>query len=124
MCLIQIAALTSPDPAIRAEVRQWVTSTGAQCEDYPNSLRCTATVGAVNELLSTKLSAFKQHTKAGRTIHRLHPKDSYEVPAELEGKLLFLTNLADFPTVKRRNGVFHGINADAKTGKVEATDYS
>lgn len=121
----EVNRLTAPKSEVRAEVREWVTSTGAVCKDYPHSLRCTGTVDQVETLLSTKVSAFKQHTRNGQIVHRVHPRDqSWSIPERLQGKLLFLTNLVDFPTVRRRNGVFQAINADHVTGRVQATDYS
>jgi hypothetical protein len=119
-----VNSLTAPSAAVRSEVAAWVTSTGAACVDMPHSLKCEATVAQVEALLSTRLSAFKQHTKGGKIVHRIHPKDTYTIPNKLVGKLLFLTSLVDFPTVRRRNGVFQAITADHSTGRVEATDYS
>jgi hypothetical protein len=118
----QVEALTAPPAAVRAEVRAWVTSTGASCGDYPTSLRCTATVAQVNALLATTVSAFRQTTKGGKIVHRIHPDTPYTFPAHLDGKLEFLTNLADFPTVKRRNGRVQAI--EIVDGKAAATDYA
>lgn len=118
----EVNALIAPAASLRAEVRAWVTSTGAKCVDFPSSLRCTASAGAVNALLQTTLSAFSQ-LPSGRTVHRLHPDTEYTWPAHLDGKLLFLTNLADFPTARRRNGRMQAIGVDAE-GKAAATDYA
>ena len=122
MTQAQVEALTAPPAAVRAEVRAWVTSTGASCGDYPTSLRCTATVAQVNALLATTVSAFRQTTKGGKIVHRIHPDTPYTFPAHLDGKLEFLTNLADFPTVKRRNGRVQAI--EIVDGKAAATDYA
>jgi tripeptidyl-peptidase-1 len=118
----EVNALIAPAASLRAEVRAWVTSTGAKCVDFPSSLRCTASAGAINALLQTTLSAFSQ-LPSGRTVHRLHPDTEYTWPAHLDGKLLFLTNLADFPTARRRNGRMQAIGVDAE-GKAAATDYA
>ena len=56
----EVNALAAPPAELREEVRAWVTSTGARCVDFPTSLRCVATAGAVNALLATQLSAFTQ----------------------------------------------------------------
>ena len=76
----------------------------------------------VNALLQTTVSAFRQTTKGGKIVHRVHPDTPYTFPAHLDGKLLFLTNLADFPTVKRRNGRVQAI--EIIDGKAAATDYA
>jgi hypothetical protein len=56
----EVNALAAPPAEMREVVRAWVTSTGARCVDFPTSLRCVATAGAVNALLATQLSAFTQ----------------------------------------------------------------
>ena len=122
MTQAEVASLTAPPAAVRAEVRAWVTSTGAVCADFPTSLRCTASVAQVNSLLHTTVSAFRQTTKGGKIVHRVHPDTAYTFPAHLDGKLLFLTNLADFPTVRRRNGKVQAI--EIVDGKAAATDYA
>lgn len=47
------------------------------------------------------------HTAKDKVIHRVHPDQGWTFPAHLKGKLQFLTGLADFPTVRRRNGRIH-----------------
>ena len=122
MSQAEVNSLVEPPAALRAEVRAWVTSTGASCGDFPTSLRCTATVAQVNALLQTEVSAFRQTTLGGKIVHRVHPDTPYTFPAHLDGKLLFLTNLADFPTVRRRNG--HVQAVEIVDGKAAATDYA
>ncbi len=51
--------------------------------------------------------------------HRVHPRENYQYPEELVGKALFLSNLADFPTVNRRNG-----RVAAWDARGQATDYT
>ena len=119
----EVNTLIEPSAADRASVRKWVTSTGAKCIDMPSSLKCVASVSSVNKLLKTKLSAFQQKTKNNKVVHRLHPESTYTSwPNSLDDKLLFLTNLADFPTVKRRNGAIKQI--EMVNGKAQATDYA
>jgi len=119
----EVNALIEPSAGDRADVRKWVTSTGAKCVDMPSSLKCVASVSSVNKLLKTKLSAFQQKTQNNKVVHRLHPESTYTSwPNSLDDKLLFLTNLADFPTVKRRNGAIKQI--EMVDGKVQATDYA
>lgn len=123
MTQAEVAALIAPPKEVRAEVRAWATSTGAACADFPSSVRCTATVAQVNKLLQTQVSEFTQ-LPAGRAVHRLHPDTDYSWPAHLDGKMLFITGLADFPTARRRNGKLQGITVDAVTGRAAATDYA
>ena len=52
----------------------------------------------------------------------MHPDTDFVWPSHLDDKLLFLTNLADFPTVRRRNGKIQSI--EARNGKAAATDYA
>lgn len=114
----QVEALTASDPAVRKEVREYLAkAAGAVCVDFPHSLRCEATAAGVEGMLQTRITTFKQSTKGDRLVHRIHPRETYTYPAEL--KALFLTNLADFPTVNRRNG-----RVAAWNDRGQATDYT
>jgi hypothetical protein len=114
--------MIAPEASVRAEVKEWLHSNGATCVDMPTSLKCEATAGQVETMLSTKLSTFRHLAKNGRLVHRIHPDQGWTFPQELVGKMLFMTNLADFPTVDRRHGVTqHTVNK--QTGAPEATDY-
>jgi tripeptidyl-peptidase-1 len=113
-----VRALTATDDAIRAEAMAFMTRAGATCAHLPHSLKCTAPVSAVEAMLATRVSAFKQTTAGGKLVHRVHPKETYTFPSEMLGKISFFTNLADFPTVRRRNGHFH----EMTNGHLRATD--
>lgn len=114
----EVNTLTAPDAEVRKQVAEWVTSTGARCIDWPTSLRCKAPVSAMEKLLNTRISAF-HHTTRDRVVHRIHPSDKWSVPKTLDGKLMFLTNLADFPTDRRRFGKVSAVNREA-----QSVDYS
>ena len=122
MSQAEVAALVAPPAALRAEVRAWATATGARCIDMPSSLRCEATVAQAEALLGARLSAFAQ-APSGRVVHRLHPDTDYVWPEHLDGKMLFITGLADFPTARRRAGALQAITVDDQ-GRAAATDYA
>lgn len=79
---------------VAKEVRQWAESTGAACKRLPESLRCSGSVAQIESLLGTELSVFA-HTATGRKIIRTSARAT--VPAELEGKVLFVSGLQNFP---------------------------
>jgi hypothetical protein len=64
------------------------------------------------------------HRRTPRLCPRsLHPTDGYTFPAHLREKLLFVTNLRDFPTIRRKLGA--GITAHGmKGGKVRGGEGS
>lgn len=76
------------------QVRQWAESMGAACKRLPESLRCAGSVAQIESLLGTELSVFA-HPATGRKIVRTSARAT--VPAELEGKVLFVSGLQNFP---------------------------
>jgi tripeptidyl-peptidase-1 len=115
----EVNELTAPEPAVRKQVHTWLARGGAKCVDWPTSLRCTASVRSVESLLNTKMTAF-HHTAKDKVIHRVHPNQGWTFPAHLSEKLMFITNLADFPTQRRRNGA---VRAFTEPGSPQDTDY-
>jgi subtilase family serine protease len=103
----EVNALTAPKAEDRAAVREWITSTGATCTDAQSSLECTGTVGQMEALLKTEFTEFKHTAKNNKKLIRIHPDTTWEAPTHLENKLMFVTNLADFPTVRMRLGSKH-----------------
>ncbi len=118
--MAEVRDMTSTDETIRAEALSFLARAGAKCVNQPHSLKCTAPVSAVEALLSTRVHAFKQTTRGGKIVHRVHPDEAFTFPSELLGKVSFFTNLADFPTVRRRNGRVHGFEKTASAEKVVA----
>ena len=107
-----VLARVNPDADIRAEVRTWLEGAGASCIDWPSSLRCTAPASAVETAFKTQVS---QYTQSGKTLFRVAPTASFTYPAQLSGKLLFVTSVFDFPTKRMRMGP--GILAISEKGK-------
>lgn len=102
----EVNELIAPEASVRAEVHAHLKRHGAKCIDWPSALRCKAPVAGVEKMLKTKMTAF-HHTAKDKVLHRVHPDQGWTFPAHLAGKLQFLTGLADFPTVRRRNGRIH-----------------
>jgi tripeptidyl-peptidase-1 len=100
----EILDMTSPEPAIRTEVHNWLKAHGARCWDRPTSLRCQAKASHVEKMFNTEVSAFLHVPRDNREIYRVHPNALLHFPAELVDKLLFVTNIFDFPTKRMRLG--------------------
>jgi len=100
----EVLDLTSPEPAIRTEVHNWLKAHGARCFDRPTSLRCQATASQIEKMFNTEVSTFHHVPRNNREIHRVHPDALLHWPAELTDKLLFVTNIFDFPTRRMRLG--------------------
>lgn len=125
----EVNTLTGADPEHRADVLAYLTSTGASCMSYPTSLRCKATVAQIEKLFDAPISEFRHVARQDRRILRIHPDDANKInhPAHLAGKLLGITQLVDFPTVRMRQGRLHGhsVKNDAtKNLKYEGTDFA
>ena len=89
--------LMATPPAIVKEVHAWATSTGASCEVLTSALRCKATVASVESLVSTQLSAYTHKEVTSRTIVRMASGAPAAIPSHLEGKVVMLTGLTQFP---------------------------
>jgi tripeptidyl-peptidase-1 len=113
----EVNALTAPPAAARARASAFLAGAGAECVDMPHSLACTAPVSAVNALFSTTITAFAHTARGGKRVLRVHPNTPYAFPEGLRGSVEFVTNLVDFPTVRRKMGSAHSV-------KGAAVDYS
>jgi tripeptidyl-peptidase-1 len=113
----EVNALTAPPAASRARASAFLAASGADCVDLPHSLACTAPVSAVNALFSTTITAFAHTARGGKRVLRVHPDTPYSFPDGLRGSVEFVTNLVDFPTVRRKMGKTHSV-------KSAAVDYS
>lgn len=121
----EVNAMTAPAAGVRAEVHEWLARYGASCVDRPTSLRCTAPAAAVERMFNTEVSEFSHTARNGKTLFRVHPDQHLHFPAHLTDKLLFVTNVFDFPTQRMRLGTgikAHGPAADA-AGRALQTDY-
>lgn len=117
----EVNELTAPAPEVRAEVAAWMAKHGAECLDWPTSLRCTATAEQVEKMFNTKVSTYE--TEKGKVIHRVHPTEKMTFPAELTGKLRFVTNVFDFPTKRMRYGSGVASHGPSTKGRKLQTDY-
>jgi len=99
---------------------------GAECYDWPTSLRCEATAEVVEKAFATKVTAY-EHVGKGKTIYRVAPSDEFTLPSHLAEKLKFVTNMYDFPTRRMRLGsgiTHHGPKTGVEGGrKLQGTDY-
>ena len=118
----EVNTLTAPAAAVRATASAFFKSSGASCVDMPHSLKCTAPVFVANEVFKTTISAFEHTENKGARVLRVHPNDAYSFPDPLRGSVEFVTNLVDFPTVKRTLGASSAASATSLRGT--AVDYA
>lgn len=101
----EVNALTAPAAAVRVAAAEVLATAGATCVDYPHSLKCTASVSAVESLFSTKISAYSHKARADARVLRVDPTTAYTFPeAARTAGIKFFTNLVDFPTAGRKLG--------------------
>ena len=100
----EAAALFSACPRVRARVREWLSLHGATCEDLPSALSCEATVADFEGMMAgTRINAYRG--LGGAYLLRADPHSApLTIPAALEGDLLFISGVADFPTRRMRGG--------------------
>jgi len=112
----QVEVFTTTPAPVAKEVQAWAESTGAACTRLANSFKCAGAAPAVEALFDTELSIYG-HTATGRKIMRASTDAA--MPAELEGKVLMVTGLRNFPVP--RLGSVRPIEAIVALG---AVDYS
>jgi len=118
----EVNALTAPPTPVREAASAFFKKSGAYCIDMPHSLKCTAPVSVANEVFQTTISAFEHTENQGARVLRVHPNDAYAFPDPLRGSVDFVTNLVDFPTVRRKLGSSSAASATSLRGG--AVDYA
>lgn len=106
----EVNELTGASEDKRSAAAAYLKENNAMCTNTPHSLRCVARVADVDNMFQTRVSAFNHTKKANARVLRVHPNDSYRFPDALQGSVEFITNLLDFPTVRRRGGVTKAFN--------------
>mmetsp|Transcript_19141 Transcript_19141/g.44596 ORF Transcript_19141/g.44596 Transcript_19141/m.44596 type:complete len:578 (+) Transcript_19141:14-1747(+) len=113
----EVNAMTATPRWMSNAVLVWLHQHGHSCTPRSDSIKCRGTVANVERMLSTRLNSYK-HTKSGDLVHRVD--GDYTFPAEMVGKVEFISGLHGFPVEHLGRAHFR---RDSQGRKLQAQQY-